>query len=68
LQLGRVDVDYHRGQAAYFRDLAAAATTGFVKVRLLQEADWHDRIARGKPAPAITDEWPGTRISAPPLP
>jgi hypothetical protein len=36
--------------------LASASTTGPVKARLLREAEFHERIARGEPTPAVNDE------------
>src|SRR3954471_948231 len=41
--------DYHERQAARLRELAATATTGPVKARLLHEAEEHEQIARGEP-------------------
>ena len=46
--------DYHERQAARLRELAATATTGPVKARLLREAEEHEHIAHGEPL--ITDE------------
>jgi hypothetical protein len=40
--------DYHRRQAAHLRALARKATTPAVKARLLEEADKHERMARGE--------------------
>jgi len=46
---------YHERQAARLRELASTATTTRVKVRLLQEAEEHDRLARGEPALVVTE-------------
>ena len=43
--------NYHERQAAHFRALATAATTARVKARLVQEAEEHERIARGEAEP-----------------
>jgi hypothetical protein len=48
--------DYHERQAAHFRELADTATTRRVRARLLQEAEQHEQIARGKPSLTVTDE------------
>jgi hypothetical protein len=40
--------DYHRRQAAHLRSLARAATTPALKARLLEEAEKHERMARGE--------------------
>ena len=48
--------DYHERQAAHFRALASTATTRRVKARLLREAEEHDQIACGKPAPIVMAE------------
>ena len=48
--------DYHERQAAHFRALASTATTGWVKARLVREAQEHEQIARGEPILAFTDE------------
>ena len=47
--------DYHERQAAHFRALAEAATTGPVKARLAREAEEHEQIARGEPVVVFTD-------------
>jgi hypothetical protein len=39
---------YHNQKAVHFRELASTATTQRVKARLLQEAEQHERIARGE--------------------
>lgn len=46
--LPRDTPDYHRRQAAHFRALAESATTAAPKARLLEEADKHERMARGE--------------------
>jgi hypothetical protein len=48
--------DVHERQAARLRELASTATTGPVKERLLREADFHEKLARGEPAISIADE------------
>src|SRR3954453_8867856 len=48
--------DYHGRQAARLRELAATATTGPVKARLLREAEEHEQIAHGEPALGVRDE------------
>jgi hypothetical protein len=48
--------DYHERQAARLRELAATATTGPVKARLLREAEEHEQIAHGEPALGVRDE------------
>jgi hypothetical protein len=48
--------DFHEWQAAHFRALASTATTARVKAHLLQEAEEHERMARGEPVLAFTDE------------
>lgn len=52
----RTDIHYHERQAAHLRELASTTTTAPVKTRLLAEAEFHDRIARGEPAPSLDDE------------
>jgi hypothetical protein len=52
----RGDVHYHERQAAHLRELAATATTARIKARLLREAEFHDRIARGEPALIVDNE------------
>jgi hypothetical protein len=47
--------DYHGRQAAHFRALASTATTARVKARLLREAEQHEQLARGEPAPIVMD-------------
>jgi len=37
--------DYHTRQAAHLRALAESATTARLRVRLLQQAEEHDRLA-----------------------
>jgi hypothetical protein len=46
--LPRDTPDYHQRQAAHFRTLAKMATTAPLKARLLEEAEKHDRMARGE--------------------
>jgi len=48
--------DYHERQAARLRELAATATIGPVKARLLREAEEHEHIAHGEPALSVRDE------------
>jgi hypothetical protein len=48
--------DYHESKASRLRELAATATTPAIKARLLQEAEQHDRLARGETAPIAEDE------------
>jgi hypothetical protein len=48
--------DVHERQAARLRELASTATTGPVKARLLREAEFHEKLARGEPAISIADE------------
>ena len=47
---------YHKRQAARLRELAATATTAPVKAHLLQEAEEHERMARGELVLAFTGE------------
>jgi hypothetical protein len=44
---------YYERQAAHLRELAETATTRRIKARLLQEAEEHERIARGEPVLAV---------------
>jgi hypothetical protein len=37
--------DYHARQAAHLRALAANARTAWLKARLLEQAEQHDRLA-----------------------
>jgi len=46
--LPRATPDYHQRQAAHFRALAESATTAALKARLLEEAEKHNRMARGE--------------------
>jgi hypothetical protein len=46
--LPRDTPDYHRRQASHFRALAESATTPALKARLLEEAEKHERMARGE--------------------
>jgi hypothetical protein len=55
-QVPHGDVQYHLRQAARLRELASTATTGPVKARLVQEAEEHERLARGAPASIAEDE------------
>ena len=48
--------DYHARQAAHFRALASTVTTRRVKIRLLQEAEQHEQIARGEPVLTFMDQ------------
>jgi hypothetical protein len=48
--------NYHERQAAHFRVLASTATTRRVKARLLREAEEHEQIGRGEPAPIVMAE------------
>jgi hypothetical protein len=43
--LPRDTPDYHARQAAHLRALAASATSGHVKARLLKEAEEHEQLA-----------------------
>jgi hypothetical protein len=47
--LPRDTPDYHERQAAHFRALANTATTPALKARLFEEAEKHERMARGAP-------------------
>jgi hypothetical protein len=47
---------YDERQAVHFRALASIATTGPMKARLLREAEEHEKLVRGDPAPPVTDE------------
>ena len=38
---------YHRQQAAHFRELAESATTATIRTRLLDQAEEHERLAKG---------------------
>ena len=53
--------DYHKRQAAHFRELASITTTARVKVRLLREAEQHEQIARSDSVPIVTDSEPRSR-------
>jgi hypothetical protein len=48
--------DYHERQAAHFRALASTTTTARLKARLLREAEQHEQLAHGEPAPVVTAE------------
>ena len=41
------------GRAARFRELASTVTTTRVKTRLLQDAEQHERLARGESPPSL---------------
>jgi len=48
--------DYHQGQAAHLRSLAANTTTVRLKDRLLREAQEHEDIAESGAEPAAAGE------------
>ncbi len=50
------DVNYHQQRAARLRALASTATTGPVKARLMREIEFHEKLARGEPAPVVRDD------------
>jgi hypothetical protein len=48
---------FHRRQAAHYRAMAEAATTAWVKSRLMEQAEQHEEIAevRGEPELHLAD-------------
>jgi hypothetical protein len=48
-------LDYHTRQADHLRALAATATTGAIKARLLREAEAHEDAARDERDASATD-------------
>ena len=42
--------DYHERVAARLRSVAATATTAAMKARISQQAEEHERLARGEPS------------------